>query len=100
MTIAESIEAVDLLQPEMGGDSLIWDTEVDPDMHGVISYVIGGVTEATWLNEELVTITQIEAGDSCPKCGGQVVPFVFGENQTTACDACGFVGITARSGLP
>ena len=98
MTIAESIDAVELLRAEMGGGSILWGTAIDPDKEGVTAHVIGGVPEATWLDADLDAITRLEAGGSCPKCGGQVAGFVFGENQTAACEDCGFVGIAARTG--
>jgi len=98
MTIAESVDAVERLQAEMGGGSIVWGTAIDPAKEGVTAHVIGGVPEATWLNGDLDTITRLEPGGSCPKCGGNVVAFVFGENQTTTCDDCGIVGIAARTG--
>lgn len=76
--------------------SIIWGAAVDDDRESVTAHVVSGIDDDAWLDAELDAAASLTPGEPCPRCGGSVVAYSFGDNETQACDDCGYTGIAAR----
>lgn len=99
MTLEAGMAAIEALTDGTADSpSIIWGAAVDDDRESVTAHVVSGIDDAAWLDAELDAAASLTPGEPCPRCGGSVVAYSFGDNETQACDDCGYTGIAASRG--
>lgn len=99
MTLEAGMAAVEALTERTGDSpSIIWGAAIEEQRQTVTAHVVSGIDDDTWLDADLDAAAALTPGDPCPRCGGRVVAYSFGDNETQACDDCGYTGIAASRG--
>lgn len=98
-SVAEVVGAVERLRPVLTADGpLIWGVSVDAYRSRISATLVLGYAERPWLETALTAAGRLDAGDPCPRCGGHVARYRFGDRERLACDGCGFTGVDVRLG--
>jgi hypothetical protein len=88
MSVGAVSDAVSTVRNYVGPDAhVIWGGTVDPELgSGLrIRLVLAGVKNA-----------RVVPGDPCPRCGSSLSTYTLGDRTSTACDTCGFAGVSVR----
>lgn len=88
MTVEDVNGAVSTVRERVGPEAhVIWGGAVDPELERTVRarLVVAGVESV-----------RVAPGDRCPRCGGRVSTYEFGDRTTPACEDCGFVGVSVR----
>lgn len=88
MTVEDVNGAVSTVRGRVGPEAhLIWGGAVDPALERTVRVrlVLAGVESV-----------RVAPGDRCPRCGGPISTYEFGDRTTPACEDCGFVGVSVR----
>lgn len=91
MSIGDATAAARAVRDEVGSmDDLIWGVATDDALVNqvTVDIVVDGVTYRPPLS----------AGDPCRRCGAALVVYTLGEQQTLACEECGFAELSVSLG--
>lgn len=97
LSLAEAVAAVEVLQPAVDPDgSLIWGVRIDPARTGVQATVVAGFEALPRIETAIAATGRLRADGPCPRCGGHVATYTFGDRERLACDRCDYSGVDLR----
>lgn len=97
LTLSAAVDAVDGIQRSVPDDAvLIWGAAVEPSLSAVHAQVVVSSGQAPAFEAVLSAAREPSPGEDCPRCGGHVAAYTFGERRTAACEDCGFSGTTTQ----
>ena len=88
MSVGDVSDAVSTVRNYVGPDAhVIWGGTVDPALESGIQIrlILAGVENA-----------RVAPGDPCPRCGSSLSVYTLGDRTSTACESCGFAGVSVR----
>lgn len=95
LTLESAVDALDGIRASLPHETvLIWGVAVDESLSGVHAQVVAGAAQTPILDRLVREARQPAGGEGCPRCGGHVAVYSLGDNETAACEDCGYAGIS------
>jgi cell division GTPase FtsZ len=93
LTLESAVDAVDGIQASIPEDAvLIWGVAVEESLSAVHAQVVASSKRTPAFDRVVRNARQPAAGENCPRCGGHVAVYSLGDQDTAACDDCGYAG--------
>jgi hypothetical protein len=87
MTIDDTVAALRAVRDEIGDTSdLVWDVAIDDSLTDRVTVDV--------IVDDIVYRPPLSAGDPCRQCGSALSVYTMGEQETVACEDCGFADLS------